>query len=369
MSPPNPASFAPRLLPHPLSTSTSLPPGHDRQTALALSRNIPTSRLYRLPNEVLLHITSFLPLSAQLVLSITCQHLRRLLHQRLDLTVMLAFKSIVNSTQYIVPLENERQIYLSLVEPIDTPALWCTYCSDYHPRSEFTPHMATGWRMHRKCKNAEGVMWICPHLGIDHQSMRSIRHRPPHPNACSDMNHRVWMMPQGVSLERPIWFMPPGEETMAYGQLKELMRERRGYVCPHLDMDDKVVHKAAKTRSGDGGLFTLSRWQSIKAAADRAIDTSRIQLRGLGRGSGGSNTLDCREKRMCKVCGAVVDYVLRADRYLCLVVWRPFAQRVAVDHPWWVGQIVLREEAEWLEGKWREDERVFDRAMMRNLRT
>ncbi|KAL8916857.1 MAG: hypothetical protein Q9172_006074 [Xanthocarpia lactea] len=374
---------------------TSLPGHDDRQMAPGLSRNTPTIGLYTLPNELLLDIASYLHLSSQLALSITCQRIRRLLHKHHGLSVRLAFRSLVPVPDSDAPdfLARQRQLYLSLVEPKDTPTLWCSYCKSHQPLSSFTPDMRNTQRHLRRCHNAAALMWICPHVSIDHhailpaltgspslsdeevfeqywyyvekycevaesgltepikkkkylalmaeeRSQNQDRRNSARP--CNDKYHNVWITPMGVQHIRALRLGSEGQTTrkIAYLQLKQLMQLRHAHICPHLRMSDKQLYQSAKSNLE---VVTLSGFRRVKEFAKAAARTRKIQLRRLGMWPLAKHECGCGK-----------------DNEVFLSVNRPLAVGLGIDHPRWLNQTVLPEQMVQLEREWKEDIRAFE---------
>ncbi|KAL8774123.1 MAG: hypothetical protein Q9209_001231 [Squamulea sp. 1 TL-2023] len=361
-----PSAFAPLQLPHPLTTRTSLPAYHDRQMTITLSRNVPLSRLYALSNELLLHISSFLPLSSQLSLSITCQHFRRLLHERLGISVILAFSPLTTGRdwtlhprpEFVCQLEHERQLYLSLVEPLNTATFWCSYCKRQQPNSSFTTRMQHTQRHLRRCRAAEAVMWICPHQQISHETIQSALTGIPQTATCSDTYHQVWITPGDVSIQRTLRNNTSPEQTMLpYSHLKKLMKARHVHICPHLRISDQKVYERAQSNHN---LFALSTPRRFKERLKAAARTSKMQMKRLGRTPGTYNPVPA-EENICKKCETRWHWEMRDHRFLYLVIHRPFAEeRVGVGHPRWINQAMPPEEGERLEREWEDDERAFE---------
>lgn len=360
-----PGAFAPFFLP-PYHYETSLPQHHDRKMVSGLSWSLPPSRLYPLPNEVLLHIASFLPLSSQLALSITCQHFRRLFHERLGLSVMLVFRTLFPSCKSgswdVRPfthhyLGHERKIYLSLVERLDTSTLWCSYCTRHHSKSSFTLRMQQTQRHLRRCRNAEAVIWICPHRSIDHETMQSARTGIAQDSLYCDGSHSVQTSPEGVQIERQIRYLHNGETTVPYTQLKRLMKARDVHVCPHLLFSSKQVYKAAKTPFSP--LFTLSPLRCLKEHVRTALLTSKKQLEQLGRSPGSRSSIPT-DSSTCQECRTYWHWTLNQQDVLSLIINRPFANADAVDDPQWISQTVPPEQVEVLEKEWKDDIDAFE---------
>ncbi|KAI4220380.1 MAG: hypothetical protein L6R36_007667 [Xanthoria steineri] len=330
-----------------------------------LSWNKPWSHLFALPNEVILHIASFLPLSSQLALSITCQHFRRLFYERLGLTVVLAFSTqqpSCKSGSWVVHhyLGHERRVYLSLVERLDASTLWCSYCTCHHPRSSFGLRMQRTQRHLRRCRNAEAVMWICPQRLVDHETMKSARTGIAQGSLYCRRSHSVQIRPEGIQIERPIRYLHHGETSIPYTQLKTLMKRRSVHLCPHLLFSSQQVYKAAK--SPHPVLFTLSPFRRLKEHLKSALEKSKRHLKGLGRSSGSRTpTTPTTNSNTCPECKTHWHWTLN-DKHdvLSLIITRPFATTNSVDDPQWVHQTVSPPQVEELAKEWGDDLDAFE---------
>ena len=341
---------------------------HNRRTTYGLSRNKPSSRLFALPNEVLLHIASFLPLNSQLALSITCQHFRRLFYERLGLTVVLAFRTqqpSCKSGSWVVHhyLGYERRLYLSLVERLDASTLWCSYCTCHHPQASFAPRMKRTQRHLRRCRNAEAVMWICPQRSVDHETMKSARTGIAQGSLYGRRSHSVQTRPEGIRIERPIRYFHHGETSIPYPHLKSLMKARPVHLCPHLRFSSQQVYKAAKSLHPI--LFTLSPFHRLKEHVRTVLVKSKKQLKELAGRSPGSRTpttpTTTSSSNTCPECKTHWHWTLNDEHdVLSLIITRPFAPTNSVDDPQWVHQTVSPLQVEALEKEWEDDLDAFE---------
>ena len=336
---------------------------HDRRMTYGLSWSKPSSHLFALPNEVFLHIASFLPLSSQLALSITCQHFRRLFYERLGLTVVLAFRTqqpSCKSGSWVVHhyLGYERRLYLSLVERLDASTLWCSYCTCHHPQASFAPRMKQTQRHLRRCRNAEAVMWICPQRSVDHETMKSARTGIAQGSLYCRRSHNVQTRPEGIQIERPIRYLHHGETSIPYPQLKSLMKARPVHLCPHLLFSSQQVYKAAK--SPHPVLFTLSPFRRLKEHLKTVLEKSKKQLKELGLGSR-TSTPTTNSSNTCPECKTHWHWTLNDEHdVLSLIITRPSAPTNSVDDPQWTNQTVSPPQVEELEKEWEDDLDAFE---------
>lgn len=254
-------------------------------------------------------------------------------------------------------LGHERQIYLSLVERLDTSTLWCSYCACHHPKSSFALRMQQTQRHLRRCRNAEAVIWICPHRSIDHETMQSARTGIAQDSLYCDGSHNVQTSPEGIQIDRPIRYLHNGETTIPYTQLKRLMKARHVHICPHLLFRSKQVYKAAKTPYS--ALFTLSPLRRLKEHARTALQTSIRQFKELGRSPGPRNSIPM-DSSTCQECKTQWHWTLNQQDVISLIINRPFANADGVDDPQWISQTVSSEQVDGLEKEWKDDIDAFE---------
>ncbi|KAI4116929.1 MAG: hypothetical protein LQ338_007636 [Usnochroma carphineum] len=372
--------------------------------------------IFSLPSELHLEIAQYLPLSSRLALTQTCQNFCQLLYRYGELCTTYAFSPLVPGpviglsashhplfTENIDELERERQVFLSYVErdefqaaelffgkkkktsvaekgkgkgkdgekqrkkKVATGGVWCSYCQDYHPVWLFTEHMLKAWRHERKCKGAEGKMWVCPHKQFDHQSVRDFTCSAG--GCCGDETHCAYVNLDGVVIVRPVMALGRGWEKdprkrPSYGEFKAAIKDRNVRICPHLRMKDRMVYGAA---AGE------KLWEEhfFKKSCGRLVD------QGLGKiGEGLLKLLTALEekltgekrdegllprgKRSCGFCDTSWEFKL-LGKDISLMIYRPFVHSHGVCHPAWYDQVASPGEMEELDEEWKMDAEKFEK--------
>ncbi|KAL8687910.1 MAG: hypothetical protein Q9218_006051, partial [Villophora microphyllina] len=228
---------------------------------------MPGSRLYNLPNEIILKIGSDLAPHNRLALSRTCHHLRNLFcFHPLPFGILAALHEMAPNLA-VADIDQEKDLFLSLVERDDPEyqaadlqirdmgngsffaranavlrrdnKIWCASCRHKHPAFMFSQKMRSVWRHRRKCIGTEGKMWICPH--------KHVIHYPPHgfianlKDDCDDLDHQVRFALPGVTLTRLIQLigptttnlgrlLPVGIDTKVF---ENRLKTRNVNICPH----------------------------------------------------------------------------------------------------------------------------------------
>lgn len=364
-----------------------------------VTESVIPATLFSLPSELHLLIASHLPLSARLALTRTCNHFRQLLYRYGQLCVLYAFALLVpgpvqHFTQTLQPafasdaheLEEERQRFLSYVERDELAKelfgrkeimvirlfkatkrdgrknrdleIWCSYCQDYHRADMFTMGMLKGWRHERKCRGAEGKLWVCPHRVIEHQSVQDFTCGVM--PACRDRDHDVDVYLTGVMISRKVMVLGPGWESYrklrpSYDDLRATMKARKVRICPHLRMSDRAVYGAA---AGEKDVVSRS-CRSLVEKGFGVVESKTVSwLMALEEklASVGNHwkPLVSKGRYRCAYCDTSWDF-MRADMNIWLVIYRPFIHSHGVCHPAWYNQVALPDEFEGLEQEWKVD--------------
>ncbi|KAL8852800.1 MAG: hypothetical protein Q9221_002309 [Calogaya cf. arnoldii] len=214
----------------------------------------------------------------------------------------------------------------------------------------------------RRCRNSEAVMWICPHLYIDHGLIHRLRAidlgQLP---TCRDQSHQIQISHDEIQLQRPIRHLHNGQTKIPYHELKHLMKSRHIHLCPHLLLSSKKVYKSAKQQSS-ATLFSLPLLHRIKESLTTVAKTSKTQLKNLGRSTNPAQSNNTSDST-CTECTTHWHWSLDQNTsILSIIITRPFVSPnsgLGVNNPTWIAQTVPPEDIRALKKQWDKDVYVF----------
>ncbi|KAL9596877.1 MAG: hypothetical protein Q9219_005503 [cf. Caloplaca sp. 3 TL-2023] len=368
-----------------------------------------------LPGELQLMIASYLPLSSRLALTLTCRRLYELLDHHLNIRVSKVFPALIQTpppklqsfegpadylpfAESLKELKRECQVFLSYVEKENGAGrvaleakkgkkknsakvkVYCSHCDDYHLPWMFSESMLAAWRHVRKCKGAEGKMWICPHKAIEHQSVRDLtcifryspgplRHlilerQPIH--HCNDCAHTVVVESRGVWITRPVLVVgdpadnQPRRRMATYAEVKAAMSIRDVRICPHVRMKDRLVYGAMVEGPRRHQFIEVGTtrylWGKVE---DKVLKARRLRM-GIAEGfEKCRRDLPNGSTRFCSKCKTSWRMEMHGAKVIRLSVFRPFDYSHGVAHRTWYEHIAVPEEFSELEMEWRADATTY----------
>lgn len=242
--------------------------------------------------------------------------------------------------------------------------IWCSYCQDYHPMAMFTSGMVQGWRHERKCKGAEGKLWVCPHKAFSHQSVRDFTCSVG--TECMDGDHEVFVNLDGVRVMRPVMFVVGGGDQegkggkVKYKDIRAAMKIRHVRICPHWRMSESMVYGAMVGKEGKP-FFHVGRIRRVWGRVEEKLLEVGMDKRDMKTYERSKTPLKVMSsKRVCALCGTSWGFQMSADgRIVYLVMFRPFIHSHGVCHPAWYFQVALPDEFEDLASEWKMDMETF----------
>ncbi len=143
------------------------------EKAHALEHNVLNSKLYQLPDELILKIMSYTLFSGIALFRMTCSRFYYIVNQdarTLDRDGQLFVERMIFRDSFHQKCELERGLPESLGSKND---FLCAPCRYHHPKSKFLPEELFKTSETRSCVGAQGVLRICAHLIFNHATLRA----------------------------------------------------------------------------------------------------------------------------------------------------------------------------------------------------
>jgi len=143
------------------------------EKAHALQHNVLNSRLYQLPDELILRIMSYTLFSGIALFRMTCSRFYYVVDQdarSLDRKGRFFVERMIFRDHFLQICEFERGLTGSLSSKSE---FLCAPCRYHHPKSKFLPEELFKNSEIRSCIGAQGVLRICAHLEFTHATLRA----------------------------------------------------------------------------------------------------------------------------------------------------------------------------------------------------
>lgn len=230
-----------------------------------MEHNVLNSRLYQLPDELVLNIMSHTRSSGIALFRLTCSRFYNIIdHDARSLCYndRCFFKRMIFRDRFYRNCEFERGLTESLGSKNE---FLCAPCRFHHPKSDFLPEELFKTSETRSCIGAPGVLRICAHLEFTHATLRAEMLEQYERNGsfklvCTHPDHDPYRALQRWSnaptltrfydgLEKDWYWITlhreilkvPRQQSVSRLMIANLVKELDGFLCPHLRIDDAAI--------------------------------------------------------------------------------------------------------------------------------
>ncbi|KAF2122654.1 hypothetical protein BDV96DRAFT_561152 [Lophiotrema nucula] len=229
-------------------------------------RNHEFSRLYQLPNELLLIIGDHLKRTEIIALRLAGRHFHRVFKapRHPDWMEARKFAELMQEDVFLWHCRRERAFGAARIGK-----LTCSKCRCLHPMNHFTEQQSIEEQAKRVCKAAEGRVWICEHASMTFDEVVGLRAmkvmaggkeifdfkictHPTHGSNAADLAQCAPMISTKSDgtyvISRSMTITTgPADSHLSKEQLVQALSNKSEFVCPHTFLcDHEVILPAQK---------------------------------------------------------------------------------------------------------------------------